>query len=338
MTRLSFLILLFIFFTNCGNSKAPKLATEQLLASGLQVSKNTESKEPEEKKASLKKSDKLLDSWLSAKPVKKEPEEKKASLKKSDKLFDSWLSEKPVKKEPEVLPKKVKNESSKKPTSKIVSFFNKKQTKKSRQKPEKRKKWKPGKKKIELNADYWAGDGFDNTLFEECGKCEKFCHNPDKKKDPGGVTCGGFTWKDNLEFFMETMNHLWQGCRHKGIYKPIGSKDPFGTMRDFCYFFRKRYWNVYYKHFSKCPYNAMMIIGDTAVNAGVSRAIKILQQSHRIKVDGLWGPQSEKACQKGSFNKKKYLAKRLAFYKKLKNYKPNAIGWGKRMDRLNKRY
>ena len=210
----------------------------------------------------------------------------------------------------------------------------------------KRKKWKPGPKKIKNNINYWAGNGFENTLLNECGGCDPVCHQPDLKADPGGFTCGGFSIRSRGDFYSQVINEAFKMCKRQGlrITLELGKLEEdkydrsFGVMKNFCYYLRVAYWEHYYEKFSKCYYNAMMHLGDTAVLQGNRASIKILQRSAGIKDDGLWGPNSEKACSKANFNKKKFTEQRLKYLQSLRNWEPNARGWTIRVKKMEKKY
>ncbi len=191
---------------------------------------------------------------------------------------------------------------------------------------------------VDRNKYNFATSTFYQVLRHEIGKNwsrKPFCHNPSPKVDPGGFTCGSFSIRARYQFFADTLNNLFKNCIYD-FHLPKGAADPFGPTENFCYHFKKEMYVDYYKKFEGCPYTAFAILGDTALNSGPTRAIKILQASHKIAVDGLWGPQSLKACK--NFNKKAYLARRLSFLKKLKNWEPNKRGWMKRLQDLDKEY
>ena len=79
---------------------------------------------------------------------------------------------------------------------------------------------------------------------------------------------------------------------------------------------------------------------DTAYNAGVERAIKILQEALNVTVDGAYGPHTKEAASSAGDNvQDRYLDCRAAFYHALAQDNPEKYakyldGWLNRVDNL----
>lgn len=84
--------------------------------------------------------------------------------------------------------------------------------------------------------------------------------------------------------------------------------------------------------------NLALQVFDTAVNAGVSRAIKLLQRALHIEEDGQFGPDTLRAVRVADIQtlRDKYLAEREIFYRSLVAQKPQLgkflPGWLKRAE------
>ena len=193
-------------------------------------------------------------------------------------------------------------------------------------------KWKP-KENIKNNQAKWAGEGFQLILKNECNKCEKPCWVT--KGDPGSLTCVGVALARNPQFYSKLLTQNFQQCKQAGLLLPDRSH-PFGKRKDFCYMLRMFYWENYAKTFKNCSWSALINLMDSSVLAGPSTTIKIFQKSQGIKADGLWGPQSETACQKGLFNKQAFLEARIAHFKRLKHCDRFCEGWIKRAKQVAK--
>ena len=200
----------------------------------------------------------------------------------------------------------------------------------------KRKPFKAKPVGVDKNKRIWAGDGFSSVLKNECGKCERVCHVD--KNDVGGFTCAGVSVRYNSAMYARVLNRYFQLCHKSGIYTPPGSKDPFGGIKNLCYELRDFYWNAYVSIFKECDYNALMHLSDTAILQGPSGAVKILQRSAGIQVDGIFGKESLKHCQKGVFNVDKFSEERLKYLKTRSTWKYHGAGWTKRVKQMLKRY
>ena len=184
-----------------------------------------------------------------------------------------------------------------------------------------------------INKSKWGGAGFNYTLRRECGDCKKLCSY--LKHDKGGETCGGFSYRDNSDLFAKIINSEFQRCRHRGIYSPPGSTDPFGMVKDTCYFMREAYWDRYIKFFEDCTWEAICMLGDISILQGPTTAIRLLQRSAGIKEDGILGEQSKRHCTKRTFDIKSLHDTRIAAIKTYKDFKYFKNGW---LSRLEKTY
>ena len=189
-----------------------------------------------------------------------------------------------------------------------------------------KEKWKP---KRTNNVRAYAGTGFNITTQLECNKCEKACWKT--KGDKGGVTCLGFSMSANADLLALILSQQYKQCYSQGIM--WDKNDPFGKKKDVCYYLRKAYWERYFRKYEKCTYSAMMHLGDTAVLQGHKATAKILQASQGLKVDGLWGPQSEGACGL-KFSLDKYVEERIRVLKTYKDFPKFGEGWIKRVNKL----
>lgn len=98
--------------------------------------------------------------------------------------------------------------------------------------------------------------------------------------------------------------------------------------------YKKDYWNK-----CKCDYlpDALSVaVFDFAVNSGIKRAIKYLQLSLGVTVDGIIGNQTLGACNRLPTKNilEDYLNKRLQYLMSLKDFKYFGNGWGKRVERV----
>lgn len=102
------------------------------------------------------------------------------------------------------------------------------------------------------------------------------------------------------------------------------------TLEDAAIIYKRDFWDV-------MDLDDLSLISfdmfDTAVNSGISKAIKLLQQTVGTKADGLLGHETIQAA--SSFNptllKKNYNANRLLFMTSLSSWDHNSEGWAKRI-------
>lgn len=96
--------------------------------------------------------------------------------------------------------------------------------------------------------------------------------------------------------------------------------------------YKRDYWDK-----AKCdqlPNGIRFHVFDCAVNSGVSRAIKTLQQALGVTADGIIGPKTINASLKANQSEllKKFYDIRIAFYKQQPSFKTFGKGW---LNRVN---
>lgn len=98
--------------------------------------------------------------------------------------------------------------------------------------------------------------------------------------------------------------------------------------------YTKRYWDP--THCNDAPNQLKYVLFDTAINDGVTEAIKILQHAAGITVDGIWGNQTAMASQNVSAYS--YLSWRQNIYNRIVDNDPTQQkwlkGWTNRVNRL----
>jgi lysozyme family protein len=124
-----------------------------------------------------------------------------------------------------------------------------------------------------------------------------------------------------------------QGCTNKGITQAnweifVGHKVSHNDMKaltqeQIAKFYKTKYWNL-----SKCdelPSGVDYVVFDFAVNAGVGRAIKTLQQAIGVTADGFIGSVTmyELARCNATIFIDKYSEKKIEFYQELVARKPD---------------
>ena len=215
-----------------------------------------------------------------------------------------------------------------------------KTTKKKKMAPTPKKKKKFVKKAyISINKGVIANDEKKNKWYfvkniypkikkAECGGCETFCHWD--KRDAGGLTCGGVAIVHNGKAFVEAMNEFDE-CKndYTGKLRCKSSLSLRRAMREIIY-------EKYAKVFAKCSRRAYPMLVDASVLLGSPRAIKLLQKVSGIKVDGLFGPQSLRACR--NFDGEAYTKARIAQFKTFKKCSIYCKGWIKRAKEVLKEY
>lgn len=85
------------------------------------------------------------------------------------------------------------------------------------------------------------------------------------------------------------------------------------------------------------PYPIALCVFDTAVNSGVSRAARWLQETCNAKADGIIGPNTVKNVNNAwekhhSYVLSTYMEKRLDFLKKLSTWSVFGRGWERRVN------
>jgi lysozyme family protein len=137
------------------------------------------------------------------------------------------------------------------------------------------------------------------------------------KSDPGGCTNYGITIKTLRAF--------------RGS-KDVDCEDVKNLSRDEAMLiYRQNYWDKVKG--DELPAGFDVAVFDFAVNAGIKRAIKTLQEVVKVDTDGIIGPKTLAAVnEKGNILLLlAYHALRLAFYRKLKIYPVFKNGWERRV-------
>lgn len=183
------------------------------------------------------------------------------------------------------------------------------------------------------NRSRFFKDGFHWIAQRECGKCLLPCH--DDENDKGGITCIGMAEHFNTTWYVTFMNNIFNKCMEsvndKGQYvlTCVGVRHPIQEVK-------QRYFALYYMEFISCPWAASMIITDSAITSGQRTAVRLLQKSAGLKVDGVFGPKSLQACK--HFDSNSYLSYERARYKSLKQCPRYCKGWLKRVRLKEKRF
>lgn len=152
---------------------------------------------------------------------------------------------------------------------------------------------------------------FDRLIGNEGG----YSNDP---KDPGGETNHGVTWPT---------------LRAAIAAKIVPASTTIKTLK------REQSKAIYFELFWKRCNADKMIDGvafqvfDFAVNSSIETAVRKLQVALGVADDGQWGPVSQKACDSASESDVifRYLAERLDFMRKLKNWPDHGKGWAGRI-------
>lgn len=160
--------------------------------------------------------------------------------------------------------------------------------------------------------------------FKRCvdiviGREGGFVENP---KDPGGAT--------NLGITLATLRS-WRSDDDRSDNDTVTVDDVRKlTIEDAQDIYRTRYWNAL--RCDELPAGIDLMVFDFGVNAGPSRAAKILQKVVGAEADGSIGPRTIAAAKAGSAREAiSAMAKeRLAFYQKLPTWETFGNGWTNR--------
>jgi lysozyme family protein len=91
--------------------------------------------------------------------------------------------------------------------------------------------------------------------------------------------------------------------------------------------YRRNYWDKV--HGDELSPGRALILVDTAVNMGVSRAIKLAQRVSNLTEDGVFGPKTLAAAK--TFDIQAYANARLAIYQQLNGWPTYGKGWTNRV-------
>ena len=156
-------------------------------------------------------------------------------------------------------------------------------------------------------------ENFDKCFALIIGNEGGFVDNP---KDPGGMTNLGVTRRNWEIYLNRDVTETEMRELTPEIVKP---------------FYKSLYWDKIKG--DQLPAGIDYAAFDFAVNSGVSRAIKILQQIAGVLVDGSLGPKSMEAIK--SCNSKQTVeaicGMRLDFLKRLPTFETFGKGWSRRV-------
>lgn len=134
----------------------------------------------------------------------------------------------------------------------------------------------------------------------------------DDPQDPGGRTAFGITQRVYDAWRITAPRGLPQ--RDVWLIEPAEYED----------IYRRMYWLA--AHCDGLPWPLSLIHFDEAVNAGVSRAMLLLQKAVGATPDGIWGPNTAAAAQAaGGIGARNYLLERMVYYIHLDDTHPERI-------------
>lgn len=197
-----------------------------------------------------------------------------------------------------------------------------------------RQKWTPKKRaRLATNKYLFNAIAFPWIVKAECGPFKPpCCHaNP---KDPGGFTCVGISIRYNQDLIADIITRSYNEyervtlpsiseVKYRYIFNSIPAKELIKT----------RYYDKYYTPFNNCPFIVAIKLLDSQVLSG--QAARLFQRSQGLKVDNIWGPKTQAACQANP-DMKAFDEARIARFKKLKHCDVYCTGWIKRLTQLNK--
>jgi lysozyme family protein len=136
------------------------------------------------------------------------------------------------------------------------------------------------------------------------------------EKDPGGMTNLGVTKRVWESWVGHTVDEKQMRALTPALVAPL---------------YKKKYWDRVSG--DALPTGLDMAVFDFAVNSGVGRAAKMLQELLGVTQDGVIGPQTlAKVVEKDSSQLiADYNAKRLAFLQALPHWDTFGRGWGRRV-------
>lgn len=154
-----------------------------------------------------------------------------------------------------------------------------------------------------------------HVLHEEGG----YVNHP---KDPGGMTNLGVTAR------------VWE----EWVGHPVNEKQMKALVAaDVIPLYQRKYWNA--TKCSELPTGVDLCVFDTAVNSGPGRAVKLLQESIGVPVDGVIGPVTIAAVNKykgGSLIHliEEYCGARQSYLLSLPTFGTFGKGWSSRVTRI----
>jgi lysozyme family protein len=142
---------------------------------------------------------------------------------------------------------------------------------------------------------------FEHIIGEEGG----YTNHP---RDPGGATKYGITQRDYPDLDIENL-----------------------TLDQAKHIYRANYWDAIKADY--LPSQIAILVFDSAVNQGVSRATKLMQRALEVQVDGVIGPRTIAAAQNVDPTEfaVKFGAERALHYAALSNFDVFGRGWMRRL-------
>ena len=139
----------------------------------------------------------------------------------------------------------------------------------------------------------------------------------DNPADPGGATMKGIT----LSVYQE-----WKRNPHisKEELRVIPDEDVYNL-------YKQNYWDKV--HGDDLPSGVDYAVFDSAVNMGVGRASKLIQEAAGVTADGVLGPASLSAIQKANAKEliEKFSQLKESFYRSLGTFPTFGVGWLRRV-------
>lgn len=149
-------------------------------------------------------------------------------------------------------------------------------------------------------------------------------------------------WNSAFDLLMMNEGGYVNDCHDKGGETKYGISKKSYPNEDICnltidrakYLYKRDYWDR-----CKCDFlpDALSVaVFDFAVNSGVKKAITLLQESLKVKADGIVGNQTIGAANRLPLSKvlDDYLWRRLIYLVKLKDFKYFGNGWTDRVNRV----
>lgn len=164
------------------------------------------------------------------------------------------------------------------------------------------------------------------VLKNECGNGNGYVNDKD---DAGGVTVYGITRRNHPDLIIWKSLDDISTVREKKRYKP--SKEEMDEVYD-------TYYILYYRrpNIERIEDDELCLqVFDMGVNAGTSRAIRMLQETLSIRVDGICGEQTITTANLKRNVTEAYKEKRREYYKSIArkgNNRKFLKGWLNRVD------
>ena len=144
----------------------------------------------------------------------------------------------------------------------------------------------------------------------------------DDPKDPGGSTKYGISMRSHRTDIGD--------LDHDG---DIDADDvQMLTVDQAIQIYHDEYWLAV--HGEELPTALALAMLDTAVNCGITRAIKLLQASCAAPVDGVFGPDTLRRATKAPMTCEILVSRREKFYRGLPTFARFGNGWAARLSRL----